>query len=63
VAIRSANPDGFLIVEAHQRPLLWCVWLGVLVMATGGILAMRKRTSIHRDESSRTVAVELVDLD
>jgi cytochrome c-type biogenesis protein CcmF len=47
VAIRSANPDGFLIVEAHHRPLLWCVWLGVLVMATGGIFAMRKRFSAH----------------
>jgi cytochrome c-type biogenesis protein CcmF len=50
VAIRSANPDGFLIVEAHQRPLLWCVWLGVLLMALGGILATRKHVSLHHTE-------------
>jgi cytochrome c-type biogenesis protein CcmF len=40
VTVRSANPDGFLIIEAHRRPLLWCVWLGVLVMALGGIAAL-----------------------
>jgi cytochrome c-type biogenesis protein CcmF len=44
VALRSANPDGFLIIEAHHRPLLWCVWLGVLVMVLGGVIALRRRT-------------------
>jgi cytochrome c-type biogenesis protein CcmF len=42
VAVRSANPDGFLIIEAHRRPLLWCVWLGVLVMVLGGVTALRR---------------------
>lgn len=40
VAVRSVNPDGFIMIEAHQRPLLWCVWLGATLMAFAALLAL-----------------------
>jgi cytochrome c-type biogenesis protein CcmF len=45
VAVRGVNADGFIQIEAHSRPLLWAVWLGVVIMVIGGILALTRRVA------------------
>jgi cytochrome c biogenesis factor len=41
VAIRNVNADGFIQLSANQRPLLYLVWLGAILMFLGGALALR----------------------
>jgi cytochrome c-type biogenesis protein CcmF len=48
VAIRNANPDGFIQLSANQRPLLSLVWLGTILMFLGGLTALSSKPSPRR---------------
>jgi cytochrome c biogenesis factor len=39
VVLRDADDAGRALLEVHARPLVWCVWLGGLLLAGAALLA------------------------
>lgn len=43
VALRDADDDGRALLEVHVRPLVWWVWWGAALIATGALVARLAR--------------------
>jgi cytochrome c-type biogenesis protein CcmF len=43
ISLGDPNPDGSIAVRIYYKPLVLLIWLGAVVMVTGGALSLSDR--------------------